>query len=284
MKNNIVFSYLLISTALTTFGQTNADEIQKWQTLAKENEARAVRAEKALKYAEADVKRMRYLAVAYEIAERSVEVADRELSALLAVLSHNFNNRYGNTFNSKTYAALSEAIKRYEHFYNNRELTTKSLGADTKSTSATMPNSQTTVEAEQNGNLRLLSEGITKMTLSGHREQVDQIRFNQAGTLMITAGKDNTIRIWNIRQLNLRPLVITESFTIGNLTVSPDDKQIIYTISTEPKTTKVQYLDSEVMAAELCKYITRNLTLDQWQIYVASDLEYESVCKQPPAK
>ena len=283
MKNGIVFSYLLISTALTTFGQSNADEIQKWQSLAKENEARAVRAETALKYAEADAKRMRYLAVAHEIAERSVESGDMELSALLAVLSYNFNSRYGNTFNNKTYTALSESIKRYDLFYN-KEQKMKLPGADVKSTSATMPNSHTKVEADQNGNLRLVTDGITKMTLSGHRAQVDQIRFNQAGTLMVTTGKDNTIRIWNLSQLNLRPLVITESVAIGNLTVSPDDKQIIYTIATNSKTTKVQYLDSEVMAAELCKYITRNLTLEQWQIYVASDLEYESVCKQPPAK
>lgn len=283
MKNSIVFSCLLISTALTTFGQTNTAEIQKWQTLAKENEARAVAAETALKYAEADVKRKRYIAVALEIAERSVEIGDRELSALLAVLSYNFNNQYGNTFNNKTYAALSEAIKRYDHIYNKEEMI-KSPRADVKSTSAAMPNSLTTVEADENGNLRLVTDGITKMTLSGHRAQVDQIRFNRAGTLMITAGKDNTIRIWNIQQLNLRPLVIAESVAIENLTVSPDDKQIIYTLAAKPKITKVQYLESERMAAELCKRITGNLTKEQWDIYVGNDLDYEMCCQYPPGK
>ncbi|HEU5291921.1 MAG TPA: WD40 repeat domain-containing protein [Cyclobacteriaceae bacterium] len=286
MKNVIVIGCMLFSTILISFGQTNSDDIKECMALAKACEARAVAAENAARIAETDAKNKRYMAVALEMAEQSLETPERELAALLAVLSHNFNKQYaGTSFNNKIYAALSNSLIRYNVLNNNKELT-KSLGTDIRKTSAVLPNSQTKIEGDPNGNLRFVNEGgMTIRTLSGHKAQVDQIIFNHDGSLLITAGKDNTIRVWNIRMLNLRPLVIYEKASIGNLTVSPNDKQIIYTVGTKPKTINVKYLDTEIMAAELCKLITRNLTSEEWMTYVGADLDYEVCCQvYPPGK
>lgn len=265
--------------------QAAIKEADRQRAIAKANEDRAIKAEYALKHAEAHARNLRYMAIANEIAERSVEIQDKELSAMLAILSLKFNTQHGGTaFNNKVYTALSSALNKYDQPSSNKAGLTP--GDDTKNTSAVMPDGRYRVEAEQNGNIRFVSEGgVVVTTLAGHRAQVNQIRFNHGGGLMITAGNDNTIRIWNLKMLNMRPLVITENAAIGNLTVSTDDKQIMYVVAGSPKAIKAQWLDTNEMAAQLCKLLTRNLTKEEWATYVAADLEYENVCANyPPGK
>ena len=113
MKNSLALVYILVSMMPAVYAQTNSDEIQRLQKLAKENEDRAIRAETAAKYAEADAKNKRYLAASLEMADRSIEIRDSELSALLAVQACSFNTQYGGySFNSKIYNALFNSLRK----------------------------------------------------------------------------------------------------------------------------------------------------------------------------
>jgi WD40 repeat protein len=276
LKRKIIFLSTFISCSIALQGQSNSDEIQRLQQRVVEAEKKAAQSEAAASRAERAAKNMRYQAIAFEIAERSIEIQDKELSTLLAVLSFNFNKKaWGNPFNNKIYTALLNAIKSYDQQPTDNAET--SLPNKMKRTSAFIPNSRTKVVAEQNGNLRFVNEnGVTTTILSGHLKQVDQIEFS--GDRMITAGEDNSIRIWSLTMLNHRPLVIKENASISNL--SFNGKQIMYEVATVPKTIKIVPVDMEEMVATLCKVLTRNLTKGEWYTYVGVDLDYESVCSK----
>jgi WD40 repeat protein len=136
----------------------------------------------------------------------------------------------------------------------------------------------------------LTETGKTLRVLTGHSAQVNQIKFSHSGHLIATSGKDNTIRIWNLNQINQRPIVITESAEIERITFAPDDSQVMYALTTfrgndakvENFDMKILPLNMRIMAQQLCEVLQRNLTKDEWEFYVGTDLDYESTCKAFP--
>lgn len=279
MRKSFVFICLLVCWVFYGYGQSTSEEIQRLQKLVKENEERAIIAEARAKVAEEQSRRMRYLAIANELADRSNEIRDPELSGLLVLVAYNFNTQYGGySFNSRIYNAMFNYLKKYEHLPQNLKgyLPTK----NSTTFSSVLPNSSKRIVAEQNGDLRIVTEnGATIRILSGHTEQVNQIAFSHSG-LMATSGADSTIRVWNLSMINQRPIIIVENSVISDLTFSQDDSQLFYALTTSSgnPTIKMQPLDVKNIAAELCKVLKRNLTVEEWNVYVGSDLPYEQVC------
>lgn len=281
MKSFAFVFIIICGTAV--YGQSSQDEIHRLQQNAIANEKLAREAEIRAVMAEKQEKRMRYLLAANEIADRSIEIREKELASLLAVQAHNFNvNNGGYIYSSKIYDALLNALKKNDFVQNNSEEAKsllKNSAINKPIFSVLLPNSKRSVVAEQNGNLKFVNEdGITLSILSGHRAQVNQIKFSHSGMLIATSGLDNSIRIWNLRQLNERPIVITEMNTISNLNFSNDDTQLMYLLGGAE--VKTQSLDMNVMAAELCKILKRNLTKEEWSWHVGDDLAYESTCSK----
>lgn len=268
MKEKLILVYVFFSSSVA-FAQSEADEVKRMQVLATKNEALAKQNEAWALATEERLRRMRYYVQAVELAEQSVETEDKELSSLLAMLAYNFNTQSGNTpFHRRIYYALVNALKKNDLL--SKDFTTDVSNIDnTKNTSTFLPNGRVKVIAEPNGNLRFINEsGLTVRILGGHRAEVDQIRFSHDGKLMATSGKDNTIRIWNLTQLNLRPLVISDGVAISGLGFSNDDSGVMYTTASAPKTVIWQSINIEKMAAILCNSaISRNLTKEEWTVY-----------------
>src|SRR5688572_15821813 len=106
MKRNLVLVCVMIFWMSAVSAQSNSEEIQRLQAQLKQNEQMAKEAEARAVRAEENSKRMRYLAVANELAELSVETQDKELAALQAVLAHNLSVQFGGyIFNGKIYNA-----------------------------------------------------------------------------------------------------------------------------------------------------------------------------------
>lgn len=301
MKKNLSLASIFIFWALAVNGQSTSDELERLRQLvnkneqiAKENERKAILAENRVialeienKILERANKTMRYLAVADALAEQSLEMQDKELSALLAVQAHNFSvSNNGYRFNAKIYNALFNALKKNGLYPNDSEVTKSHLRniSDKPIFSAALPNGKFSVVADQNGNLKFVGEqGSIVRVLGGHRAQVDRITFSNSGSLMATSGKDNSIRIWNLGNINQRPMVITETDPISKLTFSPDDNQIMYMLGTQKATFSQLPLDMKLMATQLCNVLTRNLTVAEWSTFVSDDLTYEQTCtKNPP--
>jgi hypothetical protein len=136
--------------------------------------------------------------------------------------------------------------------------------------------------------------GGTRSVLSGHRSQVEHIRFSHNGNFMATASKDRTIRIWNVKEPSRQPIVITENDWVWAMAFTPNDDQLMAGMNSERSeivggglktfySIRAWPTNVDRMKSVLCeKYIKRNLTKEEWAIFVAPDLQYEKTCPNLP--
>lgn len=153
------------------------------------------------------------------------------------------------------------------------------------------PDSKTLVVGTTSGQVLLIENGRITRTLSGHTAGITNIRFNYQGTFMATASKDWSVRLWNYKDLNKQPMVLSDHDWVWNLAFTSDDEQLIAGIQSV-KETKIGQVDQtihawptrvETMSGLLCGYLQRNLGKEEWDSYVAEDLPYELTCPDLPA-
>ena len=154
------------------------------------------------------------------------------------------------------------------------------------------PDSRSLVVGTTAGQVLIIENGRITRTLSGHTAGITNIRFNYKGSFMATASKDWSVRLWNFKDLKKQPIVLSDHDWVWNLAFTPDDEQLIAGIQSV-KETKIGQVDQtihawptkiETMSGLLCGYLTRNISEDEWDIHVGSDLPYEVTCPDLPAQ
>lgn len=158
-------------------------------------------------------------------------------------------------------------------------------------TVAFVPKGNEVMVGDERGDVRIVNNsGIVRRVLNGHKSHIEQIKFSHSGKFMATASKDKTMRLWNLEKLNELPDVLSDHDWVWSMAFSPDDSQIMagihsniqntggdvdYTIHAWP-TTMIG------MASKLCSYAKRNLTQEEWNIYVGEGLPYQITCNNLP--
>jgi WD40 repeat protein len=152
------------------------------------------------------------------------------------------------------------------------------------------PDSKTIVVGTSSGQVFTIVNGRITHTLSGHTASITNIRFNYKGTFMATASKDWTVRLWNYRDLTMQPIVLSDHDWVWNLTFTPDDEQLMAGIQSV-KETKIGQVDQTIhawpteiktMSGLLCGYLKRNMSKEEWDTNIGSDLSYEKTCVDLP--
>ena len=152
------------------------------------------------------------------------------------------------------------------------------------------PDSKAIVVGTTSGQVFIVENGRISRILSGHTASITNIRFNFKGTFMATASKDWSVRLWNYKELNRQPIVLSDHDWVWNLAFTPDDEQLIAGIQSV-KETKIGQVDQtihawptriETMSGLLCGFIERNMAKEEWDTYVADDLPYEKTCEGLP--
>lgn len=139
------------------------------------------------------------------------------------------------------------------------------------------PEDQTIVVGAANGLVRILKGGSVVRELSGHESAIQDIRFNHAGNFMATASKDKTVRLWNLQNLKEQPIKLYDHPNwVWSITFSPDDEQLL--AGTQEQVIKSWPTRIETMSGKLCGMVSRNMTKDEWDIFVSEDLEYVPTC------
>jgi WD40 repeat protein len=135
-----------------------------------------------------------------------------------------------------------------------------------------------------NGNLELWDVATRRKIsdVKAHDAQINDIRFNPVLNQMATASNDKSVKIYNnIDDLTEPPITLgdNEGFVLviqfssnGQLIVSGtyEDTQNLV-----GRPSHVQY-----MVADICDRVTRNMTQDEWNTYVARDIPLEQTCLQ----
>lgn len=151
---------------------------------------------------------------------------------------------------------------------------------------AVMPDNLSMVIGDQRGEIRIITNGLTRRILSGHTSAIEQIKFSNSGKFMATASKDKSIRLWNLEKLREQPLLIRDQEAVYSMVFTPDDSQIMAAGTNTAdgnKNYKVSIIQAwptkiQGMAGELCGLLTRNMKKEEWDTFVGEDLPYELTC------
>lgn len=135
-----------------------------------------------------------------------------------------------------------------------------------------------------------LQLGSAIRTLSGHSSGIEEIRFNHAGKFMATASKDKTVRLWDMSNLKEQPIVLSDHRDwVWSATFSPDDEQLFASVHSATETIKgvehtIRAWPTKIptMANMLCGFVSRNISREEWEIFVGEDLKYETTCSDYP--
>jgi WD40 repeat protein len=130
--------------------------------------------------------------------------------------------------------------------------------------------------------MKIIMGGLVIRELSGHTSTIQVIDMNHGGTFMATASRDKTVRLWNLKNLKEQPIVLKDHPTwVWSIAFTPDDEQIL--AGTQEQIIRSWPTKVETMSDKLCGKLTRNMTKDEWDIFVSEDLTYESTCENLPA-
>lgn len=119
-------------------------------------------------------------------------------------------------------------------------------------------------------------------SVKAHDAQVNDIRFNPVLKQMATGGNDSKMKIFNITNpSDLTELPITFNDYDGFVTILQfsDDGQLIISGAYEG-VENLKSCPSNIgyFTGNMCNLLTRNMTHEEWRIYVASDIPYEKTC------
>lgn len=114
--------------------------------------------------------------------------------------------------------------------------------------------------------------------LSGHKSGITDLEFSPDGLLLASAGLDRKLQMWVVDHENDLPILMDNnngyvwdiSFTKGSeyLIASCNDGEIRYW-PTNPS----------MLAVKVCPKLKRDMTPEEWEIYVGNNIGYESTCK-----
>ncbi|MBL7853834.1 MAG: High-affnity carbon uptake protein Hat/HatR [Cyclobacteriaceae bacterium] len=157
------------------------------------------------------------------------------------------------------------------------------------------PQGNQLIVGDESGLMKILVNNQVIRFLPGHEAAIEQIKYNHAGTFMASASKDKTVRIWNVKNLKEQPIRLADhSDWVWSLAFTPNDEQIMIGLHSTRQTVRQGQITTEesirayptriqTMANILCSdFIKRNLTEEEWDIYVGSDLDYEKTCNSYP--
>jgi WD40 repeat protein len=97
-------------------------------------------------------------------------------------------------------------------------------------------------------------------------------------TFIAASSYDNTTRIWNLDEArrNDPPITYTGNHLQFSVCFSPDNQMLLS--GSERGELKVYPTHAELMADKLCGYINRNMTSQEWEAYVGTDIKQEDTC------
>src|SRR5436305_1878637 len=120
--------------------------------------------------------------------------------------------------------------------------------------------------------------------LKEHKARVESVAFSPDGKRLASTSRDGTVVLWDVAGREPLISLADDQGWVRRATFSPDGKQLA--VASENHTVLVWDLnalsDLDFLKAEACRRANRNLTCDEWEIYIGDDEPYHKACEALP--
>ncbi len=130
------------------------------------------------------------------------------------------------------------------------------------------------------GTVKIYDVAAQKVTkqLSGHKSGISEIKFSPDGMLVASAGLDKKLQMWVVEHPEDLPIEMTNNNgNIWDIAFSRDNKFLI--ASCNAGEIRVWPTEPKALAELVCPKLTRNMTPEEWSLYVEKDKAPEITCK-----
>jgi len=136
------------------------------------------------------------------------------------------------------------------------------------------------VGEKSKGTVKLLNIDTQKVEkeLSGHKAGISDLEFSPDGLLLASAGLDRKLQMWVVDHVEDLPIVMdNNNGYVWKLSFSKGSDYLI--ASFNDGEVRVWPTDPKMLADQVCPKLSRNMTTEEWEIYVGNSVGYESTCK-----
>lgn len=130
------------------------------------------------------------------------------------------------------------------------------------------------------GTVKLLNLSTQKVEkeLGGHKAGISDLEFSPDGLLLASAGLDRKLQMWVVDHVEDLPIVMdNNNGYVWKLSFSKGSDYLI--ASFNDGEIRVWPTDPKMLADQVCPKLSRNMTPEEWEIYVGNNVGYESTCK-----
>ncbi len=135
---------------------------------------------------------------------------------------------------------------------------------------------------------KLVVKGLVKLLdlstqktkeLSGHKAGVTDVEFSPDGKLLASAGLDKKLQMWVVdhEEEDLPVVMDNNNGNVWKLAFANGSNYLL--ASCNEGQVRVYPTDAKVLAEKVCPNLSRNMTKEEWRVYVGSDIDYESTCR-----
>ncbi len=117
---------------------------------------------------------------------------------------------------------------------------------------------------------------------SAHDDIIKDISFDWKNELIATASSDQTVKLWNLNNLNELPIVLSDHQNSFVFRVAFTSNNNFLLSGLTRGRVKVWSTNIEYYAEPICGKLSRNLSLDEWKRFVAEDVDYRRTCSALP--
>ena len=118
---------------------------------------------------------------------------------------------------------------------------------------------------------------VTKQ-LSGHKSGISDLEFSPDGLLLASAGLDKKLQMWVVEHPEDLPIEMTNNNgNIWDIAFTRDNNYLV--ASCNSGEIRVWPTDPRALAELVCPKLTRNMTREEWSLYVEKDKDPEITCK-----
>ncbi len=112
--------------------------------------------------------------------------------------------------------------------------------------------------------------------LQGQNARINDIRFSPNNKFIASASSDGTTQLWELNNLNNQPIVFKDNDAWILKIAFTKDSKYLFTGYSDGLVQKWA-ITPTLIANEILPVISRNMTHEEWNRYVAKDIDYEKI-------